>query len=452
MTVEEYSQYKFLGTAFNSSIAKENKKKFPKRNCTWKTGHELAKEGVIKLGYDFKVDRKGFKASQLNEILGIKTAGDFEIANATDVVYKVFCNSSLKKFDPEMIKKAAHIQKNTHLLMLNDAYIEAGCHYANKLWELQIAKKVRITFDFYFKYYEYLELARELKYDFVLLDEAQDSTATTMSIITQIPAKKIYVGDEHQSIYGFRGTLNAMNFAKEIRCLSTTFRYTPEIAKIANEILSKYKGETIPIKSKVDYAVALKDREFAYLTRNNSTMISKMVELIEQRRSYKTIKSPDEIFATAEALFEFKKNKKINAIEKPDYAYLNNYKDIEEVMEYAEMAKDNELLSAFGVQKIYGTRLSWLKTQAKINFKSKEKPDVYLATGHTSKGLEWGSVELAPDFPDIQRLLKDAKIKSRNELMKLLKEGDATAASIVQEINLRYVAITRAKHTVNVTI
>jgi superfamily I DNA/RNA helicase len=116
------------------------------------------------------------------------------------------------------------------------------------------------------------------------------------------------------------------------------------------------------------------------------------------------------------------------------------------------MAKDNELLSAFGVQKIYGTRLSWLKTQAKINFKSKEKPDVYLATGHTSKGLEWGSVELAPDFPDIQRLLKDAKIKSRNELMKLLKEGDATAASIVQEINLRYVAITRAKHTVNVTI
>jgi superfamily I DNA/RNA helicase len=264
------------------------------------------------------------------------------------------------------------------------------------MWDKFENNEIPITFDFYLKYFEVNRFCERItEFDLLELDEAQDSNAVTMSIVTQLPTKNIYVGDEHQSIYAFRGTLNAMNFADKLFYLSTTFRYIPHIANFANKILNGYKLEKVPIKSLAPNT-GLKDGEKAYLSRNNSSMISLIAKFIDDKIPFKTIKDPDEMFKMAIALYEFRTKNTLDECLK-DF----ENKDFDELKDYAEETKDNELLTALKMQLQYGGKLYVFKNIAVKYYKSKEDVDYYLSTAHTSKGLEWDEVELLGDFPDM---------------------------------------------------
>ena len=52
-----------------------------------------------------------------------------------------------------------------------------------------------------------------LKYDTVLVDEAQDLSFPMLNIINKIKAKKVFVGDIRQAIYGFRRTVNVFTLS-----------------------------------------------------------------------------------------------------------------------------------------------------------------------------------------------------------------------------------------------
>ncbi|MDD5373347.1 MAG: 3'-5' exonuclease [Sulfurimonas sp.] len=442
-----HSDKKFLGLAFNTGIASENSKEFPKKNCKWFTVHKFARTYLVKAGvsFDFKNQRAAYKSLELIDILGIKDRGDYLLADSISEVFKVFCQSALKEISPESIKKAAKSQKNRAVSEMNDAYLEAGCVYANRLWSKFENNEIAPTFDFYLKYFEVKEFARSInEFDVVELDEAQDSNAVTMSIIHQIKAKYIFVGDEHQSIYAFRGTVNALKFADKSFYISSTFRYIPKIAARASDILSTYKGEKVPITSLAAEKKRV-DGVTAYLSRNNSSMISLIKDLVAQGVFFKTVKEPKELFKAALAMLEFRLERSVSD---KDFMYLKRFSDFEEVEEYVAETNDNELGTALKMQKQYGKGLYVLLKHAEKNYKSKEAAGVVLSTAHVSKGLEWDNVKLLSDFPDIIKLLKDAKIKNSVELMKRVKEGDFKANEIVQEINLFYVAVTRARFEV----
>ncbi|MGI7349520.1 3'-5' exonuclease [Campylobacter coli] len=57
-----------------------------------------------------------------------------------------------------------------------------------------------------------------------------------------------------------------------------------------------------------------------------------------------------------------------------------------------------------------------------------------LSTGHKSKGLEWNNVEIIDDFLNIKQELEE------REQITIAKE----------ELNLLYVAVTRAKNSLNI--
>lgn len=57
-----------------------------------------------------------------------------------------------------------------------------------------------------------------------------------------------------------------------------------------------------------------------------------------------------------------------------------------------------------------------------------------LSTGHKSKGLEWNNVEIIDDFLNIKQELEE------REQIAIAKE----------ELNLLYVAVTRAKNSLNI--
>jgi F-box protein 18 (helicase) len=43
-----------------------------------------------------------------------------------------------------------------------------------------------------------------------MLDEAQDANPAILGILSHQTVQRIYVRDEHQQTYGFRGTINAL--------------------------------------------------------------------------------------------------------------------------------------------------------------------------------------------------------------------------------------------------
>lgn len=435
----------FLGLAFNSGIATENSKEFPKRNCKWFTVHTFAKTYLLKAGvvFDFSNQRGSHKPLELIEILDIKDKGNYLLASSIAEVFKVYCQSDLSEIKPKLIKKAALGQKNRAAIEMNDAYLEAACVYALKLWEKFANNEIAPSFDFYLKYFEVMRFAEKIvEFRVIELDEAQDSNAVTMSIIFQMKnAKKIFVGDNHQSIYAFRGTVNALEHADKSFFISSTFRYIPKIANYANEILSVYKNEKVPINSLAKESGAV-DGVTAYLSRNNSSMISLIKDFVKNDVFFKTVKEPKELFEAALALLEFRIDRSVT---NRKFFYLKDFQDMEQVEEYIAESGDNELATAFKMQRQYGKSLYVLLSRATKNFKSKEKAEIVLTTAHVSKGLEWDNVKILSDFPDILKLLKDAKVKNSVELMRLVKDGDLKANEIVQEINLYYVAVTRAR-------
>ena len=85
----------------------------------------------------------------------------------------------------------------------------------------------------------------DLKAAVILFDEAQDSNPLLLDIVLQQKSQIILVGDPHQSIYSFRGTINALEVVDipEYQ-LTQSFRYGKSIADLANRILALKKAKT----------------------------------------------------------------------------------------------------------------------------------------------------------------------------------------------------------------
>ncbi|TAM56611.1 ATP-dependent helicase [bacterium] len=79
----------------------------------------------------------------------------------------------------------------------------------------------------------------------VLYDEAQDATPAMLDVVKhQRKLQTIYVGDQHQQIYEFRGAVNALRSLHLPEYpLTRTWRFGERIAAVANGILQA-KGET----------------------------------------------------------------------------------------------------------------------------------------------------------------------------------------------------------------
>ena len=51
----------------------------------------------------------------------------------------------------------------------------------------------------------------ELPYNFILLDEAQDTNDAVLSVLQKERNRVVYIGDRYQQIYSWRGAINAMS-------------------------------------------------------------------------------------------------------------------------------------------------------------------------------------------------------------------------------------------------
>ncbi|AHX01109.1 hypothetical protein M316_0044 [Nitrincola phage 1M3-16] len=126
----------------------------------------------------------------------------------------------------------------------------------------------------------------KLNYDIIYVDEAQDTNPCVLDIIQRQSCKIIYVGDQYQSIYQFRGAVNAMEIiTAPSKTLTKSFRYGEKIAAAAKWIISG----AIDVKGSehIDSKVGEIDQSkpFTKIYRLNSTLFYDAVDYVQQGRS-----------------------------------------------------------------------------------------------------------------------------------------------------------------------
>jgi hypothetical protein len=309
--------------------------------------------------------------------------------------------------------------ENSHVGLNTKSLTTTVLKYAKLLWKDRIDpySPVLAHHDTYLKMYQLSNPI--LSYDIIYVDEAQDLNPVTLDIISrQTQSKIVFVGDTYQSIYAFRGAINALDSINSpSRLLSKSFRYGDDIARVATWIIGGEivisGNETVP--SKVCY---INDKEYTMIFRTNSALLEHAVGLISSGKN---------VYCEVDAKGFIKK------IESAQSLYLAQHKDVkhEDITPYScwhdltEAAKEDPELKRIAKIVQDGKAGFFISHLSKLSNKP-HKADITLTTAHKSKGMEWNNVVLADDYP----LSKDS--------------DDPFEKMSSQEINLLYVASTRA--------
>src|SRR5690349_8152022 len=119
---------------------------------------------------------------------------------------------------------------------------EAVLAWARELWaDMRDPRSaVPLEHDVYLKLWHLdgarLPAAAEVLY----LDEAQDANPVTLAVLEAQGRPTVWVGDPWQSVYRFRGSVNAMRvIAAPRRHLSRSWRFGEELARVARAILAR---------------------------------------------------------------------------------------------------------------------------------------------------------------------------------------------------------------------
>ena len=269
--------------------------------------------------------------------------------------------------------------------------------------------------------------------DLLMLDEAQDTNPVTWAIIRAQQCPIIIVGDRYQSIYKFRGAINAMdtvNASQEFP-LTQSFRFGPRVARIATELLSEFHGEIMPVEGLgPDTVIAPPPEGAAYtlVARTNATVFHEAVVAV---RSGKPLG-----FAGGVHAYGFEKLLDVQYLSEEDTGsirdpFIRSFASISDYDKYAMDSGDPEAKRQIEIVSTYGAQIHTLIPEIHRRAqKDLSKAQLVLTTAHRSKGLTCDHVVLADDYPELLDGLGmplDADVLDR------------------QEVNLLYVALTRAR-------
>jgi superfamily I DNA/RNA helicase len=447
----------FLYLAFNKAIIEDAKKKFP-ANTRIVTVHGLAYSFIIKSFKSIKISN--LRAKDLLD-LGLDVGSrslSYEFANFIVQVFDAYCYSDFSeintanitniinddlnlKFDFEKIKKMFLDKVDVDKIIVD---------ILKQIFDMMMSQEIEMSHNFYLKLFHLRinNYKKFINYDYVLLDEAQDTNDVTLAIFNALNGKKILVGDPYQKIYGFRKAVNGIEkFDADVTLrLTTSFRFNDKIANKANKLLLFFRKETVPIQTinKTSNVITTT----AYISRTNAKLIEIIKELYMERKSFNTARSEKEIFKTPLTLAALARNKNI-IMRDTDGIYdkfFLKFEGLYEVEEYNKVINDPNIeFSLKLLTKADYTHDTLLRLFNYANQNNKIPSDIVLTTAHSAKGLEWDKVVILDDFPDFVNLFIGHGINSTAHLKNMLLSEDFLAQQVSEELNLFYVAITRAK-------
>ncbi|HTE09367.1 MAG TPA: UvrD-helicase domain-containing protein [Chitinophagaceae bacterium] len=436
---------KILYLAFNKTVKTEAVQKFTAAGLTnvkVETAHSLAYDNIIKFS-NYQVTQ-GYKSYELCDILSIQTGDrhtDFIIASHVGKFISYFCNSRAGKVQD--LNYADVVTDAKAKIFVNNFYKQIE-QFTRAVLAKMDKGEIAVTHDFYLKKFQ---LSRPvLPYDYILFDEGQDASAAMLDVFLQQNAIKIIVGDTHQQIYGWRYAINSLQQVDfPVHHLSNSFRFDEEIALIANKLLGWKKQLKQTPKVKIIGAGQPADtiQTKATLGRTNLGLLLNAIAQWQHgdiKKVYFEGNINSYTFADEGASLYDILNLYNGKPEKIKDRLIAGMKNMKELEDYIDKTEDNSLGMIVEVVKEFGNKLPSLISELKNNHTgTKEEADMIFSTVHRCKGMEYDEVTLLNDFINQEKLKKQMLQYGGDKI----NEQDRNR--LVEEINILYVAATRAK-------
>jgi len=436
-TVNPSTRINYL--VFGSLASQEARLEF-KHTAAVSTLHKLAHDYTIKQT-SMHLSQTGFMSwkdipKSIKRPFGI----DMDAIN----LLNAFCESGYNKLEHYCLEENIQVRKPIITL-------------TKELYKLAALGTIPCTHSVYLKVFHNRLMNGSIQLpevDVLLIDEIQDLSTTTLDVINKIPAKvKVLVGDPKQAIFSFMGCKNAFDIYTDATKLHLTksFRVNTPIANKIEIFMQSLVDPDFVFKG-MEYPIPLPPiKTKGYITRTNSSLISKMIELNETNTPYRlsTGTKINQMFELPLAILRAlsgqpEKNKKYKYLEQD----ANDYRSSDSLQEqYATLLpyliannKDNPAIEQAanlimthtpqGIVNAYNSAKSHLKSGANLQ----------LLTGHTSKGTTLDEVTLADDMNEsIEDIMED-----------YIKSGIIpTKQEEIAELFLYYVAISRCRYKLN---
>ena len=249
-----------------------------------------------------------------------------------------------------------------------------------------------------------------------------------LDIVKKQKIQVIMAGDPRQGIYQWRGAVNAMSMDKleKVVPITQSFRYGQTIANVASRVVSKGLDTDFRILGSGSVESELTTRPCKMiLCRTNLKLIDIAMNLYQTRDNIRihivgNKGKTSELVSLLNGASDLKNG---NRTLVPEFMHFSSWN---EVMVHSETEAGKNLAGLVRMANMYPIH-HLTDTLISIGQVTEESADVILSTVHKAKGLEWDSVKLENDFP--------------------LPGSDRFTE---EEVNLLYVAITRARKSLNI--
>lgn len=433
----------YLG--LNKAVVEEAKGRMP-ANVTCATSHSIAFRDT---GYRFKDklgqlrarDALSYLEAQGRMIRGSDGDRDAFAQCAMDVIGS-FVAAGGEHSEPSMVHAEESYMLPSQTLVEGRFAVRA----AKALWRGMCEQNgpVPMSHDGYLKLWALTRPSLD-RYATILLDESQDTNPAVMGVMSEQRARTILVGDRDQAIYGFRGAVNAMDAMHgALRLpLATSFRFGKEIAASANDLLQVFKPGSLRVVGAGGHTGSSKPSQ-ARVFRTNAGLFGAVAQELE-KAARSGGAGPRIHFVggvdgyALDTMMDLYRVYKGRGHEVRD-GFLRRFANYGLLREYSAAVKDRELGMRLGLVERYGSRLPDLVRMAREAAVTMLDADLVFGSAHKCKGLEFDVVELADDFPAL--LQRDGLPR---EAQQVLGREQPDEAIDTQEINLYYVAMTRAR-------
>lgn len=447
-----YPERRMLYLAFNRSVARAARRRFP-ANVTVLTTHALAFQAT-KDRLPLEQVRPNYRAA---ELVALGQTDDTRLAWAALSILEAWCQSDIEELSTRTLPDIL----NTNPLLMRRLLATLGppsrwcfapeqlVELARRLFEQMCAGQLAPTHSTYLKYCQIHRQHLLPRYDVVLLDEAQDTNPVTLSLVETAAPRIVAVGDSHQQIYAFRGSLDALRLLQADCQLALTrsWRLSDDIAREANRLLERFKAETRPIVGGHNQRNGA--RSLAFLGRTNAGLILAARDMLQAGfTDFRFLRSVDEVFRLPLALLALRSAwKKRQTPRLPEeLSWLAAFGSASELEAYIDETHDTELGTAWNLVTCHGPALPDLYRTLRT-MPARSQALITLATVHTAKGLEWDRVVVLDDFGDLAEMLSANGLHRLAQLHRiaLSNRPNPRFIELLEEINLLYVAFTRAR-------
>ncbi len=448
-TIIEYAKTrpvhsKILYVAFNKSVKQEAELKFAEKgvkNVTIETAHSLAFKHVM-YGSNYKIKQE-YQSYELLTILPIQLVGNMQekyiLCNHILKFVNYFCNSTAQKISDLNYLDVVEEPQAKALAKLHYKTIE---QHTREFLAKMLKAEIEITHDFYLKLFQLKNL--QLAFDYILFDEGQDASPAMLAVFTnQQKAIKVIVGDTHQQIYSWRFAVNSLEqIDYENYYLSNSFRFGNHTANLAKQILEWKSFFTSFQKIEINgHGQFETEKTHATLARTNLGLLKKAIDYMSLYNNKHPIYFEGNFSSYTYAddgasLYDILNlyNGKKDRIQ---HGLIKSMKTIADLQNYIDKTEDRQLGMMLDLVFDYENEIfDIIKNIKAKHTANKYDAKMIFSTIHRCKGMEYDNVELADDFITEDKILK---------LKEDSKKDKSVEKKLVEEINLLYVAVTRAK-------